>query len=123
MKKGWIILVVVVLLLTTQVVYALNFLDYSFIKITVINDGVSYEWEYENPNKYEFEQGEKVIKDAAAKKKMNEIVQLLKLHSDAKIEDMVQVLQNHGYNQLEKVDIRVMDHDGKLFTWIWNKNE
>ncbi|WP_413379091.1 hypothetical protein [Alkalihalobacillus sp. 1P02AB] len=89
------------------------------IRISILNDGDEYEWEYDSPNHYEYEEGNYVIKGKKAKKEVDSIVQLLHLHPKAKMEEMVEALQKR-YKQLEKVDIRFMSEESKLFTWTWN---
>lgn len=123
--KKWCILFLFsgFLLFNAQKAYAVHLTDYEFIKITVRENGISYEWEYENPDHFEYEFGEKVWKDERARKLFTDIIKKLQLTEDAKVEQMVERLQNDGYPNIEKLAIRMMNHEGKLRTWVWHKQK
>lgn len=122
MKKWWIISwICIVMIVNIQSIYAMNLMDYSFLKIAVVDGGKNYEWEYENPDQFEYEFGEKVIKDERAKQQFIEMIKILQFQPEAKVEQMVDLLKQNGYPNIEKLDIRLMDQKGKLMTWIWHK--
>ncbi|WP_332634436.1 hypothetical protein [Halalkalibacter flavus] len=89
------------------------------LRVTVVENDVIYEWEYDSPNHYEYEQGERVVKGAEAKEKVEEIVQELKLDEHADVDDLVKRLKNSSHPDIERLDIRYMNQDSKLFTWVW----
>lgn len=89
------------------------------IRITVIEDAIEYEWEYDSPNQYEFEYGERVIKGDKAKKKVEEMVHILKLNEQADVDDLVKRVQDSLHPNVERLDIRYMNGEGKLYTWVW----
>lgn len=109
------------LLLFPVQVKALNLMESYFLKITIVENGVEHEWEYTSPGKYEYEKGEHVIKTKEAKDEMLSILKTLNLSEKAKIEDMVTQLKNEGFKKLERVDIRWMNGEHKLYTWLWEK--
>lgn len=122
MKKWLTILIfTVTLLMPLQSIFAMNLMDYSFLKIAIVENGRNYEWEYENPDKFEYEYGENVIKDKRAKQEFVEMIQRLQFQKDTDVEQMVERLKQSGYPNIEKLDIRLMDQKGKLMTWIWHK--
>ncbi len=102
-------------------VSALNLMESFFLKITIVENGVEHEWEYTSPGKYEYEKGEQVIKTDEAKVEMQSIVKLLNLSEKAKVEEMVDVLQKERYPNLERLEIRWMNGESKLYTWVWDK--
>ncbi|OIJ10940.1 hypothetical protein BKP35_12695 [Anaerobacillus arseniciselenatis] len=102
-------------------VSALNLMESFFLKITIVENGIEHEWEYTSPGKYEYEKGEQVIKTDEAKVEMQSIVKLLNLSEKAKVEEMVDVLQKERYPTLERLEIRWMNGESKLYTWVWDK--
>jgi hypothetical protein len=123
MKK---ILLIPVLLICCLSVFpsqsnALNLMESFFLKITVLENGVEYQWEYTSPGKYEYEKGEEVIKTKEAKEEMLEIIKQIELSKDAKIEEMVQKLKQDRFPGLERLDIRWMTGENKLYTWVWEE--
>jgi hypothetical protein len=91
------------------------------VRITVIENDMEYEWEYDSPSHYEFEQGERVIKGAEAKEKVENVVRELKLHEEEDVKNYVSRLQKSSYPNIERLDIRYMNGDGKLYTWVWEE--
>lgn len=89
------------------------------IRITVVDNGVEYEWEYDNPNQYEYEQGERVIKGAKAKEEMEKILRVLQLDEQEDVTNYVKRLKESQFKELDRIDIRFMNGEGKLFTWVW----
>ncbi|TCP32066.1 hypothetical protein EV207_10138 [Scopulibacillus darangshiensis] len=104
------------------IAHASSLANQSSLKVTVWMNGDEYEWEYTNPNEFEFEKGNKVIKGNKAEAKVKDIYNLLHISKDAKVEDMVSALKKHGYNDIDRLDVRVIDRDDALFTWVWHKN-
>ncbi|OIJ18256.1 hypothetical protein BKP45_11770 [Anaerobacillus alkalidiazotrophicus] len=102
---------------------ALNLMESLYLKISIVENGIEHEWEYTSPGKYEYEKGERVIKTKVAKEEMHSIIKTLNLSKSAKIEDMVKILKQERFPKLERLDIRWMDGENKLYTWVWIKNE
>lgn len=102
---------------------ALNLMESFFLKITVIENAMEHEWEYTSPGKYEYEKGNHVIKTPEAKEQMLSIVKTLNLSEKAEIKEMVEALKKEGFPEIERLDIRWMNKESKLYTWVWNMNE
>lgn len=123
MKKGFLVITLVILFFCgIPNVLATNHENNMFIKISLVESGNEYEWEYDNPNKYEYEVGETVIKGERAEKEFIKMLNKIQLHEEANIDNMVQLLKESGYPNLERLDIRMMSMNGKLFTWVWTKS-
>lgn len=101
---------------------AINLKESFFLKITVIENGIEHEWEYSNPGKYEYEQGEKVIKKKLAEESMKETLKIIDLSEKAKVEEMVEALKKNRFPEIERLDIRWMNGENKLYTWVWESN-
>jgi hypothetical protein len=97
----------------------LDMLDSSSFKATIIIDGVETEWEYVNPAEYEWEKGNEVIKDEKAKQEVQKVFKELSVDKNSKAEEMVKVFEKMGYKNIEKLDVRWIDRDGELYTWVW----
>ncbi|WP_078430131.1 hypothetical protein [Alkalihalobacterium alkalinitrilicum] len=124
MKKRQILFVLlmgVLLLANSPLGLASELMDKFAIKITVIENGVIHQWEYDNPDQYEYETGNEIKRGKEAEKKVQEMISLIQLREDAKVEFMVKQLKANGYENIERLDIRMMNGEGKLFTWVWDK--
>jgi hypothetical protein len=97
----------------------LYMLDSMSFKATIIIDGVETEWEYVNPDEYEWEKGNEVIKDEKAKQEVQKIFKKLNVDKNSKVEEMVKAIEEMGYSNIEKFDVRWIDRDGELYTWVW----
>ena len=97
----------------------LDMLDSLSFKATIMIDGVETEWEYVNPAEYEWEKGNEVIKDEKAKQEVQKVFKKLNVNKNAKSEEMVKVFEEMGYTNIEKLDVRWIDRDGELYTWVW----
>ncbi|WP_026671615.1 hypothetical protein [Alkalihalobacterium bogoriense] len=93
------------------------------VRITVVEQDTVYEWEYDNPNKYEYEEGETVIRGEKAKVEVEKIISALKLKEDSDRDELLNRLKQHGFSQVTRMDIRLMNEKGELFTWVWEQNE
>ncbi|UOE93438.1 hypothetical protein [Alkalihalobacillus sp. LMS39] len=93
------------------------------VRITVVEQDTVYEWEYDNPNKYEYEEGETVIRGEKAKEEVEKILSALKLKEDSERDELLSRLKQHGFSKVTRMDIRLMNEKGELFTWIWEQNE
>ena len=93
------------------------------LRITIVENGTEHEWEYDSPSHYEYEEGSTVIKGAAAKKQVDQILNTLQVEKDRTREQYEEALKEK-YAKLESFDIRFIDEDDHLYTWGWqNKNE
>jgi hypothetical protein len=115
------IVLIFCLLIVPSQSHALNLMESFFLKITVHENDIEYQWEYSSPGDYEYEKGEKVIKTDEAKQEMLTIVKQLELSKEAKVEEMVERLKQERFPQLERLDIRWMTGDNRLYTWVWDK--
>lgn len=102
---------------------ALHLMESFFLKITIVENGVEHEWEYTSPGKYEYEKGNYVIKTPEAKEQLLSIVKTLNLSEKAEIEEMVEALKKEEFPKIERLDIRWMNKESKLYTWVWKMNE
>ncbi|MDE5412311.1 hypothetical protein [Alkalihalobacterium chitinilyticum] len=101
---------------------ASELMDKFAIRITVIENGIIHEWEYDNPDKFEFETGNVIKRGKEAEKEVQAMISLIQLREDTKVEFMVKQLKENGYKDIERLDIRMINGEGKLFTWVWNKD-
>ncbi|WP_216828930.1 hypothetical protein [Alkalihalobacterium elongatum] len=101
---------------------ASELMDKFAIRITVVENGTIHEWEYDNPDKYEYETGNQIKRGKEAEKEVHSMISLIQLREDAKVDFMVKQLKENGYKDIERLDIRMMNGEGKLFTWVWDKD-
>jgi hypothetical protein len=89
-------------------------------RVTITEQDVTYEYEFDNPDYYEYEEGNHVERGAEAKQKVTRLVSLINLEEDAAIDAMVRELKQIHPN-VSKVDIRYMNEENKLYTWVWTE--
>jgi hypothetical protein len=122
MKRKLLLISLVCFLFLPSLTFAnddLYMLDSMSFKATIIIDGVETEWEYVNPDEYEWEKGNEVIKDEKAKQEVQKIFKKLNVDKNSKVEEMVKAIEEMGYSNIEKFDVRWIDRDGELYTWVW----
>ncbi|WP_102345292.1 hypothetical protein [Bacillus sp. Marseille-P3661] len=113
-----IILFLAIPYVTTSEVDILNCASF---KLTIKSKGEEIEWEYENPDEYEIEIGNNVIKDEKAKKEINALFNDLALTKHTDVNQVVDVMKNRGFKDIDELVIKVKFHDEYLWTWTWNK--
>ncbi|WP_100373759.1 NAD(P)/FAD-dependent oxidoreductase [Bacillus sp. FJAT-45037] len=91
------------------------------LRVTIIEGGVTYEYEYDNPSTYEFEYGNRVIRGEEAKVKVSEFITTIELEEESNIDEIVQKVKRI-YPKVEKIDIRYMNEEDRLITWVWNQS-
>ena len=96
--------------------------SFSF-KCMVMTNGVEHEWEFSSPNEYEFETGKTVEKGAAAKRKVSALFQHLNVTELAQVDELVEKMGTYGYQDVERFEIKWMDSNGRLYTWVWNEGD
>lgn len=95
-------------------------LDTQMLRINLVENGFSHEWEFDHPDQYEYEIGDKIVKGKHGKQLVEEMIGLLQLQETSQIDSMVAVIKER-YPELEHLDIRMRNAEGKLYTWVWNK--
>lgn len=124
MKKEMLMLAVVFLLISVSHVQAANNLqDSKSFKVTVIENDVEFQWEYNNPDEYEYEHGNTVIRSDDARRKVERIFRYLQISPDARVKDMVAKLKKDGHVNLESLEIKWINSKGKLYTWVWHSKD
>lgn len=125
MKKAWMLFLGLVFLFAGFPAHAAGteLMDSFSFRLTIIENGTEHQWEYDSPNHYEFESGERVIKGEEAKEEVERVLKKINFDERATIKDLVSRIQQSLYPKVESVDIRYMNGEGKLFTWVWHKPE
>lgn len=91
------------------------------LKISIDENGNETEFEYVNPDEYEIEKNGRVYKDRAAKNEIITLYKKLGISTSAKAEQMAFYLKKHGFEHISRLDIRWINDEGELYTWVWNK--
>lgn len=90
-------------------------------KVSILMNHTDYEWSYTNPEEYRYIKGNHIIKNKAAKPKVEKLFALLNISEKADVDDMVKALKAHGYKNIQAVDIRFVNQENQLYTWVWHK--
>ncbi|MBP3949759.1 hypothetical protein [Bacillus suaedae] len=121
--KKWIFLVAAFMLVSSSLVLTLEAQAKdpaaASIRVMFVEEGTNYQWEYASPSRYKYGEEEHVITGNKAKDKVNEIVDLLKVDEEEKVDDLLKRAQQR-YPNLIRMDIRFINEEGELFTWVWN---
>ncbi|MFZ3590690.1 hypothetical protein ACOI1C_15915 [Bacillus sp. DJP31] len=102
---------------------AANYTDSLLFKVTVWQNGMENEFEYENPSHYEWEKGSRVVKGEEAKVIVEKMYNQLRVSSSTKADQIKDSLEQNGFPGLKRFVVRWMDPKGNLYTWHWKKDE
>lgn len=98
-----------------------DLIDCAAFKMTIVSNGQETEWEYENPDEFEFEVGSTVIKGEKAEREVRKMYNALHLNESRNVQEIKQMLEQLGYHSIEKLVVRLKDFDENVMTWSWNK--
>lgn len=90
-------------------------------KCTVIAEGVENEWEFSSPNEYEVEKGNIVKKGSTAKEDVKSLYDYLQVTELSRVEELVEKIKQYGYSEADRFELKWMDANGRLYTWVWDK--
>lgn len=96
-------------------------LNYSSFKLTLVATGQEFEWEFENPDEFEYEVGNTVIKGEPAKTAVKKMFNDLQLKENPEAEEIKKILEKHGFHSIDRFVIRLKSFDDTLLTWSWVK--
>jgi hypothetical protein len=122
MKKS-MLFVFVFLFMHMSLVYADEFHQGSLFKIKLVTERETVQCEYQFPETYHCEKNGNKLDEKQSKNQLLLLFHQLHLHHDMKVEEMVHSLEKTGYNYVTFLDVRWIDSNDRLFTWIWEKNK
>ncbi|MFD1739341.1 hypothetical protein ACFSCX_22935 [Bacillus salitolerans] len=123
MRTGFVFVTLFLLFqLPSSNVYAADYTNSLLFKVTIWQDGVETEFEFENPSHYEWENGSTVIKGEKAKEKVKELYNRLEISNKVEKEHLLVSLQ-HEFPNLDGFVVRWIDPNNNLYTWHWNRKE
>ncbi|WP_078391937.1 hypothetical protein [Shouchella patagoniensis] len=125
MKKIVLIMLTIILYTAsvsspTNAVSGSELMDSSSVRVTLIENEIIYEWEYDNPDHYEYEVGNTVQKGKEAQLHVRQLLSELQLNEQTTAEEYAERLKQR-FPHLERLEIRWMNKDSKRFTWLWTK--
>lgn len=122
MKRWFIGLICLILLfLPSSISNASSILYEVFtIKVNINMNHIEYEWDYINPDKFKYEEGDRVVRGKIAEQKVRKMIRTLNLSKKAKVEEMVKSLKKNGFNNIDTLEIRLIDQNDELYTWVWH---
>lgn len=100
---------------------AANYTDSLLFKVTVWQDGVEHEFEFENPSHYEWEKGSRVVKGEEARFIVEKIYNQLRVSKATKVDEIRVSLEENNFPHLDRFVVKWIDPNGKLYTWHWEK--
>lgn len=115
------VLVSVIALLFVQHVHAQSFHDVILFKMTAETERGFFQWEFNNPDHFEYHEKERVIHGERAQKEVTTMYEKMALHPKKRKEELARVLKDNGYGDLLRLDIRWQTADSELHTWLWKK--
>jgi len=89
------------------------------IFVELVKDGQREMFAYDK-GRFIYQQGDVVYEGKEAKEKVETMLQTLHIHKKQTVVSMVDTLRRAGY-EVEKLDVRFINEDGKLYTWVWKK--
>ncbi|MCD8508676.1 MAG: hypothetical protein LRY73_01385 [Bacillus sp. (in: Bacteria)] len=111
------------LLLASSVSASFSWYDHASLKLTIETVETLYEWEYENPDSFEYEKGNEIIRGEEARKSFKEVLQFLILSKPRIDGETIERLERNGFPKITKVVIYSTDRNYSLKTWIWKPKD
>jgi hypothetical protein len=123
MKKLIVLCLVALFVLNYSRAEAADVWNSVSFKLTIYVNGEELEWEYLNPDEFEFEKGTTVYKNNEVQKQIEKLFSELNISEKAKVKDMVKHLKEKGYRDMDRLDVRWMNSKEELFTWVWESKQ
>ncbi|HSH24085.1 MAG TPA: hypothetical protein VLA13_00905 [Massilibacterium sp.] len=92
--------------------------DY-IVVVELVKDGERELFSYEK-GQFHYQKGEETLTGTKAKEKVEMMLQTLHIHKEQTVVSMITSLKKAGY-EVERLDVRFTNEDGKLYTWVWKK--
>ncbi|MDQ0255030.1 hypothetical protein J2S74_002412 [Evansella vedderi] len=125
MKKILLLIVIIGFLFTSPIdVKGNEFSWYShkILKVTIVTEDIYYEWEYENPDSFEYEEGNTIVREQEAKESFKQILTYFDLTRDTITNEQISSLEKNGYESIVRAVVKRVDRNDHFQTWIWNRN-
>jgi hypothetical protein len=92
------------------------------LKVTITEPNQEIFLAYVEPNQYFYKVGNEEISGKQAEKRVKQMMADLHLTPKTTAGDLVGELKATAYPDLQKLDVRWIDHSYHLYTWIWGKS-
>lgn len=92
------------------------------IKVTITEPNQQIFLAYVEPNQYFYKFGNEEISGKDAEKTVKHVITDLHLTPNTTALDLVERLKATDYPDLQKMDVRWIDHSYHLYTWVWEKS-
>lgn len=120
-KKLIPLLAIVLFFSSTGNAGAINQLENSHLfKVKAISAGNTTEWIYiSGKPAVKKVNGAIALKGEQAEEEMAALFVKMGIDSHAKAENLVSALKREGYSTIDRMDVRWIDGDQALFSWVW----
>ena len=99
-----------------------QWLQDSTLKVTIETEEMIYEWEFENPDLFEYEEGPFIWRGQKAKDSFEELLTILDLSQPKLSEDVIEEITDQ-YDLANRLTVKRVGLDHSMQTWVWNKIE
>lgn len=100
---------------------AFSWLSYAMVKLTIEADQKIYEWEYENPLSFEYEEGDRIIRGKEAKQSFERVIQSFNLAKKRITEEEIVHLEKEMMIHINRVVLRLYDRNFNHAVFVWEK--
>ncbi|WP_280769914.1 hypothetical protein [Salipaludibacillus daqingensis] len=114
--------VIFVVFSTQSVLAEYDWLKDSMLKISIETEEEMYEWEFENPDEFEYEKGDMIWRGEKAKRSFEDILALIDLSEPELSETVINDVSKH-YTGIKRLTIKRERFDQPMQTWVWNNRE
>ncbi|WEG13886.1 hypothetical protein PU629_05835 [Pullulanibacillus sp. KACC 23026] len=91
------------------------------IKISLRLEKTDVFFAYIEPDRYIYRKGNQEISGPKAKAAVLKEITTLSLTPETTSEQIVHLLQTTDFPSIKSMDIRMIDSDNHLYTWVWNQ--
>ncbi|GAK12926.1 hypothetical protein [Geomicrobium sp. JCM 19039] len=92
------------------------------LRVTIETKDNVYQWKYDNPDYYEFQDGDHVLRAEDAKVHVDNMSE--QLHVDERVtSDQLAGRIKELFPKLKSMDVRWRNKDSELYTWRWKNDQ
>ncbi len=122
--RKWMMISIILLgiFFTADETFAFDWYENIEMKVTIWANDIEYEWEYENPDMFEYEKGNTIVKGEEAKVEYEKLLSHIDLSEPKLTNEQIHELEKLDLHGIERMEIHLLDGNHRYKTWVW-KNQ
>jgi len=92
------------------------------LRVTIETKDGGYQWRFDSPDFYEFQDGDRVLRSEDAKEHVENMSKQLHVNEKVTADQLAERIKQH-FPKLRKMDVRWKNGEGELYTWRWKSEQ